>query len=161
MDPVQFPNYIQSVISMLEIGNITVNQSFARIVFLVADVDNLANVNDIDLSHILMNHHVNSLVRKLKEPLDVENMIKYNANIQQNLPKSQNRQIIDNVVAFVLKEINPDWIINLNESTTIPLFLCNTDHISSHVSTSLFQACISADERQNNYKRKRDNENDY
>ena len=178
MDPVQFPNYIQNVISMLEVGEITLNYAFERITFLVADVDNLVNLNDLDLSHILMNRHVNSLVRKLNEPLDVENMITYNANIQPifpnhpNLQNSQNRQMINNVVAFILKEINPIWIIDQNSysSTEIPLFLPNTDHVSSYIPASFLQQSISEDERerererhrqyeyQHNYKRKRDHE---
>ena len=174
MDPVQFPNYIQNVISMLEAGEISFNHAFSQIAFLVADVDNLVNMNDIDLSHILMNRHVNSLVRKLNEPLDVENMINYHANIQGIYPNhsnsqiSQNRRMIENVIAFVLKEINPIWIIDQNIPTDIPLFLSNTDHVSSYIPVSLLQQYISEDERererqrqrqrQHNYKRKRDHE---
>ena len=165
MEPVQFPNYIENVISMLELSDITANQAFKRITFLVADVDNLANLNDIDFSHILINRHVNSLVRKLKEPLDVENMIKYESNIQPIFPNhpnsqiSRNRQMIDNVIAFVLKEINPNWIIDQNASIDIPLFLSNTDHVSSYIPSSFLQGHILPDERE--YKKRRiDNKNE-
>ena len=79
--------------------------------------------------------------------------------------------MINNVVAFILKEINPIWIIDQNSysSTEIPLFLPNTDHVSSYIPASFLQQSISEDECereyqfecQSNYKRKRDNEHEY
>jgi hypothetical protein len=169
MDPVQFPNYIHQVIYMLEASEISLTQAFSQIAFLVADVDNLVNMNNMDIGEILMNRHVNSLVHKLNEPLDIENMINYNANNQSNFnnqPNSQilrNRQMIENVVAFILKEINQNWIFNQNVLTDIPLFLSNTNHVSSYIPASFLQQYISQEERerQSNYKRKREHEYEY
>ena len=153
MATVKFPDYINTAITKLKAGIFTPNQAFARISFLVANVDELAFGDNIDFLLILMNPHINKLVLKLKEPLDVENMIKYNLNIQshnlrldtQTPANLYNVIMIENVIAFVLKEINPEWIVNTNAQTTIELFLHYTD--IPEINMQFFQECIWMDEQ--------------
>jgi hypothetical protein len=93
-------------------------------------------------------------VLKLNKPLDVENMIGYNLNIQkhnvrldtQTPANLQNVIMIENVIAFVLKEINTKWIINVNAQTTIERFLHYTD--TPAINLQFFEECLWADEQE-------------
>ena len=116
---------IDNVIDMLEVGTISPNQALARIAHIIISQDALADGDDIDLLAILTNPTFYELVHKLDGPLDVQSMVLYDLDMDFQNTLYENQSNLHNVrkikiaIAFVLKERNPAWTINANESTAL------------------------------------------